>query len=526
MVSGYIDARGDAVGNVIEASIAVIGSGAAGLTLARELAESGRSVALIESGGFDLEGQTQNLFSGKNLSLPYYNLSSCRLRYFGGTTNHWSGFCRANDAIDYEGRPEVGLPKWPVQHDEVDPYIRKAADSLQISNEFFDLSRFMDKVGMPADTLPDSKSQFLETKVFQLAKHIRLGQIYREALGKIPNLAIYHHLNAVHIQLASDGRTVTHVDCATLTGKKVQVKAQIFALCCHGIENARLLLVSNDVMNAGVGNEGDHVGRYFMDHTHIFASKFIPAPDFPLLYDRRFAEAKNLNVNIGFKDDFLRSEKLLQYYCRFNPVYFDEDIGDSVRRVRLGFYEPGDIDFLMDVGNILRDLHGVLTSEIGTKQSLLPYPLPDYYEMEHRLEQAPNAASRVVISDRRDALGSLIADLDWQIVDEDVRSFRLGQEKIAKEFAALGYGRAELEEITPDLVKDRIAGHYHQIGTTRMSETSADGVVDRNCRLHNVGNLYIGGSSTFPTAGYSGPTMMIIGFAIRLADQIKSEVAA
>jgi choline dehydrogenase-like flavoprotein len=526
MASGYIDARGDGVGDVIEASVAIIGSGAAGLTLARELAEAGRSVALIESGGFDLEGQTQNLFSGKNLGLPYYNLSSCRLRYFGGTTNHWSGFCRANDAIDYEGRPEIGLPKWPVDHDEVDPYIRKAADSLQISNEFFDLSQFMHKVGMPTDTLADSKSKILETKVFQLAKHIRLGQIYREALGQRPNLAIYHHLNAAHIQLAPDGNTVTHVDCVTLTGKKVQVKAKIFALCCHAIENARLLLVSNDVVNTGIGNESDHVGRYFMDHTHIFASKFIPGPNFPLLYDRRFAEAKNLNINIGFKDNYLRDEKLLQYYCRFNPVYFDEDIGDSLRRVRLGFYEPGDVSFLMDVGNILRDIDSVLVSEIGTKQSMLPYPLPDYYEMEHRLEQAPNPSSRVVISDRRDALGSQIADLHWEILDEDVRSFSVGQERIASEFSALGYGRAEMEEITPELVKSRISGHYHQIGTTRMSDTPADGVVNRDCRLHNVGNLYVGGSSTFPTAGYSGPTMMIIGFAIRLADQIKSDTSA
>jgi len=144
--------------------------------------------------------------------------------------------------------------------------------------------------------------------------------------------------------------------------------------------------------------------------------------------------------------------------------------------------------------------------------------------MEHRLEQAPNPASRVVISDRKDALDCPIADLDWQVNETDLDSFRNGQAEIARELAALGWGRFQEEEITMDLVKERVSGHYHQIGTTRMSASARDGVVDRDCKVHGVGNLYIGGSSVFPTAGYSGPTMMIIAFAMRLAEHLKEQV--
>jgi len=313
MASGYIDARGSDIGEVIEASVAVFGSGAAGLTLARTLAEKMSGVVLIEGGGFDLEGDTQTLYSGRQLGLPYYNLTACRLRYFGGTTNHWSGYCRPNDAIDYEGRPELGLPKWPITHDDLAPYIASAAKSLGISVDFFNVDRFAESLHIPSADLVDNKSDRLETKVTQLAQEIRLGKIHRDKLGANPNLTIVHHLNAVHVQLAADGGSVTAVDCATLTGKKVKVRAKIFALCCHAIENARLLLVSNDVVNAGIGNETGYVGRYFMDHTHIFASRFIPSPTFPLIYDRAYAEKKLLNINVGFKDNYLRQEKLLQY---------------------------------------------------------------------------------------------------------------------------------------------------------------------------------------------------------------------
>ncbi|MCK0209627.1 GMC family oxidoreductase [Starkeya koreensis] len=525
MAAGYIDARGSEVGEEIEASVAIFGAGAAGLTLARELSRKIGGVALIEAGGFDLEGETQSLYFGNQLGLPYYNLAACRLRYFGGTTNHWSGFCRANDAIDYEGRPVLGLPKWPVTPQEVEPYIRSAAESLGISGDFFDVGLFVESLGLSSDELADGRSEVLETKVFQVARDIRLGKIYREPLGSTGNLTVYHHLNAVHVRLAADGSRVEAVDCATLTGRKIRVKAKITVLCCHAIENARLLLVSNDVMNVGIGNESGCVGRYFMDHTHIFASRFIPSPTFPLIYDKRFTERNNLNLNVGFKDDFLRKENLLQYYCRFNPVYFDEDIGESVRNIRYGLFEPGDVRFLKDVANVLSDIHGV-AAQAATYQDMLPYPLPRYYKLEHRLEQAPNPHSRIVISDRKDALGSAIADLDWQINEHDIDSFRRGQEYLVNEFSALGYGRAEIEEITPELVKSRVSGHYHHIGTTRMSDTPADGVVNGDCRVHNVANLYIGGSSTFPTAGYSGPTMMIIGFSLRLADRIVADLQA
>lgn len=519
----FIDASRDALPEELEGSVCVVGAGAAGITLARKLAETTRGVILVEAGGFEIDGQTQGLFAGKQLGLRYYNLISCRLRYFGGTTNHWSGYCRDNDPLDYDGRPELNLPKWPVSHDALKPYIAEAGESLGVAALHYSPRKAMENRGMEVGEIAEDRSEILETKTFQWASRRRLGPLYRDEIAASPNVQGVLHLNLTRIQLNPEGTRVEHLVCKTLDGKEVRVKAQAYALCCHAIENARQLLISNDVMPAGVGNAHDHVGRYFMDHIHIFASKFVPTAAFPKIYDRTFASHNRLNANLSFNDAYTREARLLQYYCRFNPVYVSEGTIDALHGIRAGAMEPGDLDFLADVARVTSELPGV--ARLGFSRKGLLHSRPLYYEMEHRLEQAPNPNSRVVISDRMDALGSPIADLDWQITDDDVTSFREGQARMGRELAALGWGRMEEEEITRELVEDRVAGHYHQIGTTRMSERPEDGVVDADCKVHGIDNLYVGGSSVFPSAGYSGPTMMLIAMALRLADHLKEEVA-
>lgn len=498
------------------------GAGAAGITLARELSKTLPDVVLVEAGGMEIDGQTQGLYAGRQLGLPYFNLSSCRLRFFGGTTNHWSGYCRANDPIDYERRPEAGLPGWPFSADDLAPFVDRAAESLGIASEFSNPAQAVADAGFSSAALVGGEDTPLETKVFQIAEQIRLGPLNAEDFAAAENLQNFLYLNLTHIQLAEDGSEVRHVEAATLNGRKVRIKARAYVLCCHAIENARLLLASDDVMSAGIGNDHDLVGRYFMDHIHIHASRFVPSPSFPKVYNAVYAKQRNVNANIGFSDAFLRDNGLLQYYCRFNPKYLSDAGAEALENLAWNYKQPGDLDFLADVAQVMTELSGAVKYEMMRKD--LRYSAPDYYTLEHRLEQAPNPDSRVVLSERRDALGSRIADLDWRINDFDVRSFAEGQAALGREMAALGYGRIEEEEITRELVEDRLAGHYHHIGTTKMSDDPSSGVVDANCRVHGVSNLYVGGSSTFPTAGYSGPTMMLIAMAMRLSDHLKTEL--
>src|SRR5690242_8888495 len=194
---GYIDARTDAAGVTIEGSVCVIGAGAAGLTLVRSLVDTIPDVVLIESGGLDLDGETQELYSAQMLGLSYYDLAASRLRYFGGTSNHWSGFCRANDIIDYEPRPALGLPGWPITHADLQPFVAAAADELGINSNFLDPAALLSAAGIDPRGLAERLSTKLESKIFQIAseKEIRLGPKYKDAIGASQNVRVYLHLN-------------------------------------------------------------------------------------------------------------------------------------------------------------------------------------------------------------------------------------------------------------------------------------------------------------------------------------------
>jgi choline dehydrogenase-like flavoprotein len=520
-MSNLIDARQLKDQQLLNADVCIVGAGAAGITLARSFANQKFEVLLIESGGFELEGQTQSLYAGKNLGLLYHPLSACRLRFFGGTTNHWSGYCRSNDEIDYEGRPELGLPKWPVGHNELSPFIEQVGKELNIDSGENDARAVISQKGWDSDALLYDKD--IETKSFQLVQNRRLGPRYKTELTKQSNLRIVHHLNLKEVSLEELGESVEKLNCKTLNEKEIFVKAKKYIIACHGIENARILLASNSVQKSGIGNEYDHVGRYFMDHIHIHASRFYPSKKFPQIYDWAQAYRDHLNINLSFTDDFQRANKLLSYYCRFRPaVYSDTETDSEFHFLMSNYSRKGDLEFLKTFFSAMKSpLSGL--KYLSSKRHL-KYFLPLYFNLDHRIEQAPNRNSRVVLSDRLDEIGNRIADLDWQINEYDVDSFKRGQDYIVKKLSALGWGRFQLEDIDSVMVKNKVAGHYHQIGTTRMSEDPKNGVVDNNCKVHGVDNLYIAGSSVFPTAGYSGPTMILMALALRLSEHLKAEL--
>jgi choline dehydrogenase-like flavoprotein len=71
-----------------------------------------------------------------------------------------------------------------------------------------------------------------------------------------------------------------------------------------------------------------------------------------------------------------------------------------------------------------------------------------------------------------------------------------------------------------------LKGCWHHMGTTRMHADPRQGVVDAQCRVHGIENLFIAGSSVFPTCGADMPTITIVALALRLAEHIKTLHAA
>ena len=178
--------------------------------------------------------------------------------------------------------------------------------------------------------------------------------------------------------------------------------------------------------------------------------------------------------------------------------------------------------FKENVKRINKDLLNV--ARYGLKKIVKPYfglNSIETFHFSNFLESAPNPDSRVVLSTKRDVFGVNLANVDWQMKEIDKLSLRRSHEIFAKEFEAAGVGQL-LIKIDKDTCTwpPTLIGFAHHIGTTRMHVDPKKGVVDENCKVHGLSNLYIAGSSVFPTAGAAPPTFTIVALALKLADHI------
>ncbi|HEU4993382.1 MAG TPA: FAD-dependent oxidoreductase, partial [Gemmatimonadaceae bacterium] len=255
----------------LTADLCIIGAGAAGIAMALELAGSPMSVLILESGGFDPDPQTQALARGEVVGLPTFPLEVSRLRFFGGTTGHWGGFCRAFDPIDFEARPWVPHSGWPITHAEVAQYYERAHELCQVGPPDYEPDQWD-----LAETPPLPLGKDVRTRLIQFSPPTRFGVRYRDAVVKAPNISLYLNSNVTSIRPDANGKTIARLDVATLSGNRFTVKARTYVVAVGGIENARLLLASNQVMQRGVGNDHDIVGRYFGDHINLDTAAIVP----------------------------------------------------------------------------------------------------------------------------------------------------------------------------------------------------------------------------------------------------------
>ena len=520
-----LDARDLSTPDAYDVEVCLVGAGAAGITLARKLGDAVGRVLLLESGGLKSDNDSQSLYSDPQAGLPYLPLAACRLRYFGGSTNHWAGYCRLNQPIDFTAREEVGTIAWPVGFDELRPYVLEAHRDLGLGAELaFDADIVARSIGAPTTSLVDGHSSLLRTPVSRVIANCRFARLFADALAARRNLTTLLHANVVHLQLDPNARHVTELKVRTLSGRAITVRAKRFVLCAHAIENARLLLASNDVVSEGIGNRYGHVGRYFMEHPAVFSGVLVSARDLPIVYDAAAMLTRGLDLNIGISADESRRQRVLQYFCRFWPIRSSDTVHHALSKLSEGFWHPADLKLLAAMGVVAQNIPEA--ARLALERLRIEAPVRLAYLLEHRIEQAPNPDSRITLSEDRDALGNRRARLTWRLNEVDYRSFDVGQSVLVRELSAIGFGRFNAPPLTRERVDDSVEGRNHHIGTTRMAASPAEGVVDRDCRVHGVDNLYVAGSGVFPSSGDGSPTMLLTAFALRLAEHLNSSGTA
>ena len=492
-----IDTQQVSAGQVVHSDLCLVGAGAAGITIARKLSATGLDVCVLEAGGLDLDLDVQDLYAGPadGTALPADSayLTRSRLRYFGGSTNHWTGYCRPLDDIDFTVRPWVPNSGWPFPKSALEAYYEAAAGILQVP--VFDGSQD-EGVGWDADTVLTADTAFL-TKQFHLSPPTRFARRNRAELVASSNVSVYLNANVIGIDTNEAGTRVDRLRVSTLSGKQIEVRSSGYVLAAGGVENARLLLMSDSVHPKGVGNDHDLVGRYFMEHPHVSDAGEVVltrALSDPLTYSRRGA----LRAVLCPSEALQRTHQLLNCSLMLN-FNMARDAAPGVRRVWqvLSYFERLD--------------------------EIAPPGGPPWSGCYVRAEQAPDAESRVTLADERDALGMRRAQLHWRMQRIDIESIRRTIELLGLELGRTGRGRVR-HNIDPLAQWAKVGGGDHHMGTTRMSDLPTQGVVDRNCQVHGVGNLFVAGSSVFPTVGFANPTMTLVALALRLADHVGSEL--
>ncbi|MEQ8858159.1 MAG: GMC family oxidoreductase [Pseudomonadales bacterium] len=532
-----IDLRADGSVPDLHADVCVIGAGAAGISVTRRLCRAGHRVILLEAGGLDYDADTQNLNDGANVGMPYYDLVDARLRFFGGTTNIWGGRCTPLEPIDFERRPWVRHSGWPLTFDDLLPYYLEAHRDLELGDFGYDqrLWRLLGRT--PPPLTPDA----LITRFwrFDTVKE-RFSPGRCRDLFDAATVTVLTHANVVHLQANAHASALEHVRVSTLEGRTVEVRARCFVLACGGIENPRLLLAANDVERQGIGNRHDLVGRFFMEHQHGRAGKVLTARPFELwnLFRKRapgrgqppiaptLLPAPALQARRGILNT------ALTFKLQRSPEQ-GLSLNDRVYR-RLKHQLPPDRS-RRRLWHAYRSVRGALQRSVKPVVERLRARGARHLYVMVRAEQSPNPASRVVLGSERDALGVPRAALDWQLSRQDKDTVAVLAETLNQEFIRIGHGGMEpaawlaepgSEWPVDATVSKHPIGGYHHMGTTRMSDDPAHGVVDGDCRVHGYGNLYVAGSSVFTTGGWANPTLTILALAYRLADRIDRQLRA
>lgn len=526
----FVDLRNVPDGHRFEADLCIVGAGAAGISIAREMLGSPYKVILLESGDFDINAQSAALNAADNGADLELDLESFRARQFGGTTSMWGGNCAPLDPVDFAPRPWVRSSGWPIKHDELAPYWKRAQPLFELTGRGFDPDEWARaEPDFAALRLP-LDADLVNEKLYQRSPRTNFGKRYRtDFQPDDTNVTVLLDAVAVAIDTTEDIRTVREIKLRTLTGQSHTVIARAFVLAA-GIENARLLLLSNDRAPAGLGNGHDTVGRYFMEHLNLISGRLlIPgAEDLYRFYDPEgWADHRwptNVPMVIGLQPTVeVQQTQEIGNYAAFIDRTFDgeESAGyHALRRIVADLkHRHLNNQTGHDVGVLLSNFGSAVRASwnrfCGSETSV--------YQIQHFFEQVPNPDSRIRLGDARDPLGQPRLVTEWRTLDQDKLTWAVGQDHVARAIGAGGSGgRLQLEPAGPDHPwPESLRQSSHFMGTTRMSEDPRNGVVDADCRVHGLANLYVAGGSVLPTGGCAMVTINIVALALRLADHLK-----
>lgn len=530
-----IDGRSIEAGTRLEADVCVIGAGPAGIAIARAFQGSPWRVVILESGGSTPSDEPRATAAtrGESVGHPYIPLELSRARGIGGTSTHWpmelegdeGWVARPMDAVDLEARAGMPFHGWPFDRASLDPYYARAQVIGRLGPYAYDADDWASDVDgrlLPLDPA------IVTTRIVQRGMETFAAEL--PTLERSRNVRVVVRATAVELTTTDDGGAISLVRARTRSDADLTVRARLVVLACGGLDNPRLLLANRDRWPAGLGNANDLVGRFFMERLTARGAVFLPSgPGFDnrlALYRSHVTGDTRVQATLALAEDLIRREGLLNalfWLRRRSLAATSEGVRSLLVLARASRKRPFPDRLSGHVRNVARD-----AGPIGrTIMASLPggHGSRPVIALGVQAEQSPDPDSRVTLGSGTDDFGLPLPRLDWRPAARDRDSIRRTIELLDAAMRSAGLGRLVgwLGDEEPPVVFN---GAFHHMGTTRMHPDPRHGVVDADGRVHGLANLYVAGSSIFPSVGCINPTLTIVALAVRLGDHLRDRLDA
>jgi choline dehydrogenase-like flavoprotein len=533
----------------MEADVCIVGAGPAGLATACALIDSGRSVVLLEAGADRADTTTlPRLELDHEDPYPHGDIGTSRAAMVGGSAGLWAfqmiaagdsaarshGGCRylPLQPLDFTARPAIGTPGWPLCAADLDPWYEAAHQLSGIGPYRYDAEFWSDERARP---LP-LEGTGVVSSMFQFGPATAWTVDARARLEAAANVTVRTGARVQWLECSPHGHRVTGVRVADAEGGEL-VAARSVVLAAGGLETVRLLLDTGRHGDQVPGDQAGLVGSGFMEHPLVRGGLLITDRHDEVirrlsLYMTRRVRDTYVSGKLTLDDDLVSAEGLLACSALLVPRdgSYGSSGGQALARLRSpsGRRDP----WAVKARNGLRLLLGapsVVRAVLGARRQ----PTIDradwseidsgsrytVFELLHQTEQGPDDRNRLTLADERDELDRSTLRLSWHWTVEEQERIGRSRDLFARAFDQGGIGEVvnrDWDDGRPRL----LGGTHHHLGTTRMSTDPAQGVVDPQCRVHGMENLFVASGSVFPSAGFVNPTLTVVALALRLGAQL------
>lgn len=484
----------------------IIGSGIGGGTIINILANKDKEIAVIEKGS-GLHGDPNFINKGRRFGLR--TTTSIQL---GGTSNLWHGVLSFLDPIDFEKRPWIKDSGWPIKLDDLIPYYKYISKMFGIKDfDYFFTTKISDELKTEIARVPFDRN-LLENKIFQQPLNILNFKNTLKSLNDKGKIDIFEQTTACKFEI--ENNTVKSLVIADKKGIR-QIVGDNYILCSGTLENPRILL------NSGIKN--NNIGKYLMDHPmgNLCQVKFKKPQKAQIYSAKKYTPGIAIKTGLTFKTDLQREERIPNHSFYLRPS-FSKGIDNKSEKVKLSLltFKDGKIN-LKDILFVLRNLNVALQIFIYKVSYNATYKFADLFFVS---EQTPSEKSFVKLSETNvDEYGFPLAEVHWHVSKDDIDSIKRCY-TILKEYA-FSKDDYEFTHSFSDLDwENTYTSAAHHVGTCRMANNAAEGVVDMNLKSFDASNLFICDGSVFPTGGNVNNGFTIGALAARLCDYLENEI--